>query len=114
MGTPDPVLVDAKVVHFGKAKLDQPKSFILVRTSRDTALSGGQRILKGNVDENRGGKDSWLQRVFDLRAKDLQLSKTVPAPNTEVTSSSMTSDPDCLTTIQVAKVLEPPFFQITI
>jgi hypothetical protein len=88
-------------------------NFILVRTSGDTALGGGQRTLKGTVDGARSGIDSWLKRAFDLRAKDVQRSKTVRVPNTEVTNSSITSDPDCLT-IQVARVLEAPLFQITI
>jgi hypothetical protein len=113
MGDPDAVLANAKVEHFGKAKVDQLKSFILVRTSGDAAISGGQRILKGTVDGANSGIDSWLTRAFDLRAKDLQRSETVPTPNTEVTSNSITSDPDCLT-IRVARVLEPPLFQITI
>jgi chaperonin GroEL (HSP60 family) len=42
MAIPDPVLANAKVEHFAKEKVDQLKSFILVRTSGDTALGGGQ------------------------------------------------------------------------
>jgi hypothetical protein len=111
---PDPVLADAKVEQFEKAKVDQLKSFILVRTSGDTATIGsGQRLLKGKAAEAILGADSWLKRAFDLRAKDVQRSITVPVPNTEVTRSLSLSDPDCLV-IRVTRISEPTPFLITI
>jgi hypothetical protein len=78
MWIPDPVLANAKVEHFAKAKVDLLRYFILVRTSGDTALGGGQRSLKGTVDGARSGIDYWLKRAFELRA------------------CSTTSDSDCL------------------